>query len=76
MLISELLKRGFDIYIPLVDDQQQLDCIIKKVVNGKSVYIDIQISKNTKITLRSWGLLGNKVSVYEQKRIKRLTINV
>ena len=45
--ISELLKRGFDVYIPLVDDQQ-VDCIIKKVVNDKPIYIDIQIKARSK----------------------------
>lgn len=47
IVISELLKRGFDVYIPLVDDQQ-VDCIIKKVANGRPVYIDIQIKARSK----------------------------
>ena len=45
--IAELLKRGFDVNIPLVDDQQ-IDCIIRKIVNKKSVYIDIQIKARSK----------------------------
>ena len=39
VIISELLKQGFDVYIPLVDDQQ-IDCIVRR---GKNDYIDIQI---------------------------------
>jgi len=45
--VSELLKRGFDVYIPLVDDQQ-IDCVIRKNVNGKPVYLDIQIKARSK----------------------------
>jgi len=47
MAIAELLKRGFDVNIPLVDDQQ-VDCIIRKIVDGKPVYIDIQIKARSK----------------------------
>jgi len=45
--IAELLKRGFDVYIPLIDDQQ-IDCVIRKMVNGKPVYIDVQIKARSK----------------------------
>lgn len=45
--IAELLKRGFDVYIPLVDDQQ-IDCVIRKNINGTPVYIDIQIKARSK----------------------------
>ena len=44
VVISELLKLGFDIYIPLVDDQQ-IDCIVRRGVND---YIDIQIKARSK----------------------------
>lgn len=39
VLMSELLKRGFDVYMTLVDDQG-IDCIIRM---DDSRYIDIQI---------------------------------
>jgi len=45
--ISELLRRGYDVYQTLVDDQG-IDCIIHKVVNGKPVYIDLQIKARSK----------------------------
>ena len=44
VVIAELLRRGFDVYIPLVDDQQ-IDCIIRKDTND---YIDIQIKSRSK----------------------------
>ena len=37
--IAELLKRGHDVYMTLVDDQQ-IDCIIRR---GDHDYIDLQI---------------------------------
>lgn len=40
--ISELLLRGHDVYQTLVDDQG-IDCIIRKVINEKPYYVDLQI---------------------------------
>jgi hypothetical protein len=40
--IAELLRRGFDVYMTLVDDQQ-IDCIIRQELNGKLRYLDVQI---------------------------------
>jgi hypothetical protein len=40
--VAELLRLGHDVYMTLVDDQQ-IDCVIRKEVKGKPVYIDIQI---------------------------------
>ena len=40
-VIAELLRRGYDVYQTLVDDQQ-IDCIIRKGVQNP-VYVDIQI---------------------------------
>ncbi len=45
--MSELLKRGHDVYQTLVDDQG-IDCVVRKVVNGKPVYIDLQIKARSK----------------------------
>ena len=45
--ISELLKRGYDVYKTLVDDQG-IDCIIRKLVNSKPYYIDLQIKARSK----------------------------
>ena len=37
--IAELLKRRYDVYIPLVDDQG-IDCVIRR---GEHDYVDLQI---------------------------------
>jgi len=44
IVIAEMLKRGFDVYIPLVDDQQ-IDCIIRR---GANDYVDVQIKARSK----------------------------
>jgi hypothetical protein len=44
IVIAEMLKRGFDVYIPLVDDQQ-IDCIIRR---GENDYLDVQIKARSK----------------------------
>lgn len=45
--IAELLRRGFDVYLTLVDDQQ-IDCVVRKEVSGEPVYMDIQIKARSK----------------------------
>ncbi len=45
--IARLLREGFDVYLTLVDDQQ-IDCVIRKEVSGKPVYMDIQIKARSK----------------------------
>lgn len=40
--IAELLRRGMDVYLTLVDDQQ-IDCIVRLERRGRPVYIDVQI---------------------------------
>jgi len=40
--IAELLRRGYDVYMTLVDDQQ-IDCVIRQEKNGALRYLDIQI---------------------------------
>ena len=40
--VAELLRRGFDVYMTLVDDQQ-IDCIVRQEKNGKLRYLDLQI---------------------------------
>jgi hypothetical protein len=40
--IAELLRRGYDVYTTLVDDQQ-IDCIIRQEKDGELRYLDIQI---------------------------------
>ena len=47
---GELLRRGYDVYMTLVDDQQ-IDCVIRQEKNGKLRYLDVQIkarSENAK----------------------------
>lgn len=45
--IAELLRRGFDVYQTLVDDQG-IDCIIRQDAQGEPCYIDIQIKARSK----------------------------
>ena len=53
--IAELLRRGFDVYQTLVDDQQ-IDCVIRKEGSGNPIYLDIQIKARSKDAhQRSWG---------------------
>jgi len=40
--VAELLKRGYDVYMTLVDDQQ-IDCVVRVEVRGAPVYIDVQV---------------------------------
>jgi hypothetical protein len=40
--VAELLKRGFDVYMTLVDDQQ-IDCVVRMEVDERPIYIDVQI---------------------------------
>lgn len=42
--IAELLKQGYDVYIPLVDDQH-IDCVIRR---GDHDYVDLQIKARSK----------------------------
>jgi hypothetical protein len=45
--MAELLRRGFDVYMTLVDDQQ-IDCVIRLEENGTLRYLDIQIKARSK----------------------------
>ena len=45
--VAELLCRGFDVYMTLVDDQQ-IDCIIRQEKGGRLRYLDIQIKARSK----------------------------
>ena len=40
--VAELLRRNFDVYLTLVDDQQ-IDCVVRQEKDGKLRYLDIQI---------------------------------
>ena len=42
--IAKLLQRGFDVYMPLVDDQQ-IDCVIRR---GDRDYLDVQIKSRSR----------------------------
>ena len=44
--VAELLRRGFDVYMTLVDDQQ-IDCIVRLPGSPPS-YIDLQIKARSK----------------------------
>ena len=45
--VAELLRRGFDVYMTLVDDQQ-IDCVVRIEVDGHPAYIDVQIKARSK----------------------------
>jgi len=40
--VAELLRRGFDVYMTLVDDRQ-IDCVVRQEKNGRLRYLDVQI---------------------------------
>jgi hypothetical protein len=42
MAVAELLRRGHDVYMTLVDDQQ-IDCVIRQEKEARLRYLDIQI---------------------------------
>jgi len=45
--VAELLRRKFDVYMTLVDDQQ-IDCIIRLGNDTKLRYLDVQIKARSK----------------------------
>lgn len=45
--IAELMKRNYDVYLTLVDDQQ-IDCILRLERDPYPVYVDIQIKARSK----------------------------
>lgn len=45
--VSVRLRRGHDVYMTLVDDQQ-IDCIIRQEKEGRLRYLDIQIKARSK----------------------------
>ncbi len=53
VVVAELLKRGFDVYMTLVDDKG-IDCIIRK---DEHTYIDIQIKARSK-TAQQWNFFA------------------
>lgn len=53
VVVAELLKRGFDVYMTLVDDQG-IDCIMRI---DENTYIDIQIKARSK-TAKQWNFFA------------------
>jgi hypothetical protein len=51
--IAELLKRGFDVYMTLVDDQG-IDCVIRL---NENKYLDIQIKARSKEAIQ-WNVFA------------------
>ena len=45
--VAELLRRGFDVYMTLVDDQQ-IDCVVRQRKGDRLKYLDIQIKARSK----------------------------
>jgi len=61
VVVAELLKRGFDVYMTLVDDQG-IDCILR--INDKT-YIDIQIKARSKTAIQWNFFAGMTINPYE-----------
>lgn len=58
LVMARLLKEGYDIYPPLVDDKQ-VDCIIRNTLKGTPEYLDIQIKTRTnKCKKYTWAHFG------------------
>lgn len=53
MAVAELLRRGFDVYMTLVDDQG-IDCIVRL---NESTYIDIQIKARSR-DAKQWNFFA------------------
>jgi len=53
VVVAELLKRGFDVYMTLVDDQG-IDCVIRI---DQDTYIDIQIKARSN-TAKQWNFFA------------------
>ena len=45
--VAELLRREYDVYMTLVDDQQ-IDCVVRVERNGRPRYLDIQVKARSK----------------------------
>jgi hypothetical protein len=45
--IAELLKRNYDVYLTLVDDQQ-IDCIVRLEREPYPIYVDVQIKARSR----------------------------
>ena len=65
--MAELLRRGFDVYLTLVDDKQ-IDCIVRQEVNGKLVYQDIQIKARSRDAKPSYAGKFGPLEVREPRR--------
>lgn len=53
VVVAELLKRGYDVYMTLVDDQG-IDCVIRI---DENTYIDIQIKARSRIA-KQWNFFA------------------
>lgn len=53
VVVAELLKRGFDVYMTLVDDQG-IDCVMRI---DEHTYIDIQIKARSR-TAKQWNFFA------------------
>jgi hypothetical protein len=45
--VAQLLQRGFDVYMTLVDDQQ-IDCVVRQEKDARLRYLDVQIKARSK----------------------------
>jgi len=61
-VIAELLSRGFDVFVPVVDDQQ-IDCVLRRKVAGKISYLDVQI----KVRADGWFSMIKEIGRLERR---------
>jgi len=57
--VAELLKRGYDVYMTLVDDQQ-IDCIIRHDNGTRVKYVELQIKARSKTVVKPYTFGGLK----------------
>jgi hypothetical protein len=62
-VVAELLRRGFDVYMTLVDDQG-IDCVVRL---DASRYIDIQI-KARSVNAKQWNFFAG-MNVHPRKNL-------
>lgn len=64
--IAELLKRGYDVYITLVDDQQ-IDCIVRHDADPHVTVVELQIKARSQTAIHYTKFDGLKCDPLTQK---------
>ena len=66
VVIGELLRRGYDIYQTLVDDQG-IDCVLRHEGNNTLVYLDIQIKARSKDSSEKHARIFSSLQIDESR---------